>query len=289
MIICIMFVENFPRSLRSLSIYNNSFEWFLCFVHNLGKSYFFKVFQLCIFSSYFNLRRASTYAYNCIGIKDSEIYKLALSSLSAPMLIGNFLVDFLRPTQNNFFFSTTIIKRSWILFWDICHLFWDTEYLSKHYLGISEKLIQGYGIFGVIYYGAWNIGYSPKQASIYIVMPPIRNLIIINYILVQGARMTNKHFQYENDICVVLFRLVITSLYRGRQSWQLCASRLLVCLHFVASCFTPLSLGPGEGLWFFIMALPGDLFFVFLYICEFIPDVAVTIKTSCLYISVKVS
>ena len=46
---------------------------------------FSKSFKFVFFCSYFNLRRASTYAYNCIGINESEIYKLALSSLSAPM------------------------------------------------------------------------------------------------------------------------------------------------------------------------------------------------------------
>ena len=61
--------------------------------------------------------------------------------------------------------STTTIKRSWILFWDICHLFWDTGYLSKNYFGIFEKIIQGYEIFGVIYYEIWDIGYPSKQAS----------------------------------------------------------------------------------------------------------------------------
>ena len=39
--------------------------------------------------------------------------------------------------------------------WDICSkLFWDIE-----------KFIQGYGIFGVIYYGIWDIGGPSIQAS----------------------------------------------------------------------------------------------------------------------------
>ena len=32
--------------------------------------------------------------------------------------------------------------------------------MSKNHFGIFEKIIQGYGAFGVIYYGIWDIGYS---------------------------------------------------------------------------------------------------------------------------------
>ena len=42
----------------------NSFEYFLIFVHNLGKS----SFQLCILCSYFTIRRVSTHAYSCVII-----------------------------------------------------------------------------------------------------------------------------------------------------------------------------------------------------------------------------
>ena len=56
-----------------------------------------------------------------------------------------------------------ILKRSSILFWDICHLFWDTRYWSNIYFGTFEKIIQGYGIFGVNYLGKWDIGYTPPR------------------------------------------------------------------------------------------------------------------------------
>ena len=52
------------------AIYNNSIKCFLVFENNLGKlSSFFQKFQLRILCSYFNLRRESNYAHNCIGKK----------------------------------------------------------------------------------------------------------------------------------------------------------------------------------------------------------------------------
>ena len=55
------------------------------------------------------------------------------------------------------------IKRSLIFVLDICHLFWDTGYLSKNYFGIFEKNNSGIrDIWGRL---LWDIGYAPKQAS----------------------------------------------------------------------------------------------------------------------------
>ena len=34
------------------------------------------------------------------------------------------------------------------------------------YFGIRVKLILGYGIFWTVYFGIWDIAYSPNQASI---------------------------------------------------------------------------------------------------------------------------
>ena len=137
-----IFLARFTRSVFTITVGN-----------------FFK-FQLCSLCSYFYLRRALRDAY-CIGIKDSEIYKLAFLISASKDQIGHFH-DFLnnylfRSIQNYSIFSTTTTKRIWVLFWDICHLFWDNGYLSKHYFGIFEKNNSGIrDIWGRL---LWDIGY----------------------------------------------------------------------------------------------------------------------------------
>ena len=144
-------------------------RFFKHYHHNLGNSSFFFVkFQFCILCSYFNLRRASTYAYYYIGIKHSDFLhgvhpcfldisvKRSNCLLSAVFLLFSYL-DLFKSI------STMTIKRSLIFVLDICHLFWDTGYLSKNYFGIFEK--NNSGIRDIRGRLLWDIGYPPKQAS----------------------------------------------------------------------------------------------------------------------------
>ena len=144
------------RSFLSLSIYNN-----------LKQSIFSLKKFTCVSYSYFYLRRAGfrNLKARTFFIWCTHVYLISASKDQ----IGHFLdffINYLVRSIQNIFFSRTAIKRSWILFWDVCHLFWDAKYLSKTYFGIFETLSQGYGIFRVIYYGIWDIGYPTKQDSI---------------------------------------------------------------------------------------------------------------------------
>ena len=78
-------------------------------------------------------------------------------------LSGRFFFQYnylFRYIPNNSLFLERI-KRNWILLWDICHLFWDTGYLSKNYFGIFEKNNSGkQDIWGHL---LWDIGYPLNE------------------------------------------------------------------------------------------------------------------------------
>ena len=73
--------------------------------------------------------------------------------------------------------------------------------MSKKLFWDIEKIIQEYGIFGVIYYGIWEIGYPTKQASTVLTVVIFKtNVCVCHSSTKTAARRRLFTFEQEQDI-----------------------------------------------------------------------------------------